>query len=49
MHGVWHPRSPADGGDGLARRAVLEQIEDHVIEQARLVGTDKRRRRQASR
>ena len=27
---------------GLERRALLDQIEDHVIEQARLVGTYKR-------
>jgi Raf kinase inhibitor-like YbhB/YbcL family protein len=27
---------------GLDRRALLEAIEDHVIEQARLVGTFKR-------
>lgn len=28
-----------DLDDGLDRRALLERIEDHVIEQARLVGT----------
>lgn len=33
---------PEGGGDldpGLDRRALVDRIEDHVIEQARLVGT----------
>jgi Raf kinase inhibitor-like YbhB/YbcL family protein len=45
-HGVHHYYfwvyaldSDLDLEDGLDRRALLDQIEDHVIEQARLVGT----------
>ena len=34
--------SELDLEPGLDRRALLERIEDHVIEQARLVGTYKR-------
>jgi phosphatidylethanolamine-binding protein (PEBP) family uncharacterized protein len=28
-----------DAGPGLTRRELLERIDDHIIEQARLVGT----------
>jgi Raf kinase inhibitor-like YbhB/YbcL family protein len=31
--------APVDAGPGLTRRELLERIDDHIIEQARLVGT----------